>query len=313
MLLEIENALCRRVHKTLGQSAVVIRLAEDIDQSGKVAEKTMIIISYSGENTNNPHKGAYIPTVRNRSLNYSVTIIQKQVQREGHSFALPIMDLVYDAVTGWVPEVPGLQFQTGFEPGAGRFVQVTEASQFIYEMNFTIEVTLADGRFYSQPCAAFDSIAVEDFLPQRSCLITPDGRKTGLAIWRRKTGTDSFEEYIVEDPRCPREVSDSLTVQCSEALDGTGSYEFIPRVATSIGAGGEVVVDQSKVTSGDLKRVWKCFKGNTDPFPLWFKLNIDSGLWRNAVDTVPNSDPLTSARQDIPLRTNPAYQNNTRS
>jgi hypothetical protein len=307
MLLEIENQLHRRVHEVLGQSAVVLRLAEELDESGRVAEQAMIIISYASENTNNPNKGAYIPTVRNRSLNYSITIVQKQTQREGHSFALPLMDLIYDSVTGWVPEVPGLEFQTGFEPGAGRFVQVTEASQFIYEMAFTIQVNLSDGRFYSQPCAAFDPISVEDFLPQRSCLLTEDGRKTGLAIWRRKIGVDATQEYVVEDQRCGRELSDTLTVTCNEQLDGTATYEFIPRTATVVGADGQIVVDQSKVTSGALQKVWKCYRDHTDPLPPWFKLNIDSGLWRNTIGTVPNSNPLTSARQDIKVSTNPAY------
>lgn len=307
MLLEVENQLHKRVHKTLGQSAVVLRLAEELDESGRVAEQTMIIVSYASENTNNPHKGAYIPTVRNRSLNYSITIIQKQVQREGHSFALPLMDLIYDAVTGWVPEIPGLEFQTGFEPGAGRFVQVTEASQFIYEMNFTIEVILADSRFYSQPCAAFDPISVEDFLPQRSCLLTPDGRKTGLAIWRRKTSTDTTQEFIVEDPRCDKEISDTLTVTCSPELNGNATYRFVPRTATIVNELGEIVVDESRVTSGSLQKVWKCIKGNTEPYPPWFKLNIDSGLWRDTIGTVPNTDPSTSARQDVKVSTNPAY------
>jgi hypothetical protein len=307
MLLEVENQLHKRVHKTLGQSAVVLRLAEELDKSGRVAEQTMIIVSYASENTNNPHKGAYIPTVRNRSLNYSITIIQKQVQREGHSFALPLMDLIYDAVTGWVPEIPGLEFQTGFEPGAGRFVQVTEASQFIYEMNFTIEVILADSRFYSQPCAAFDPISVEDFLPQRSCLLTPDGRKTGLAIWRRKTSTDTTQEFIVEDSRCEKEISDTLTVTCSPELNGNATYRFVPRTATIVNELGELVVDEPRVTSGSLQKCWKCIKDNTGPYPPWFKLNIDSGLWRNTIGTVPNTDPLTLARQDIKVSTNPAY------
>ena len=212
MLLEIENQLHKRVHEVLGQSAVVLRLAEEIDESGRVAEQTMIVISYANESTNNPNKGAYIPTVRSRSLTYSITIIQKQVQREGHSFALPLMDLIYDSVAGWVPAIPGLEFQTGFEPGQGRFVQVTEASQFIYEMTFTVQVNLADGRFYSQPCAAFDPILLEKFLPQRSCLLTADGKNTGIAIWRRVIGPDTTQEYVVEDPRCKREISDNLEV-----------------------------------------------------------------------------------------------------
>ena len=287
---------------------MVIRLAEEIDESGRVAEQTMIVISYSGENTNNPNKGAYIPTVRSRFLTYSITIIQKQAQREGHSFALPIMDLIYDAVSGWVPEVPGLEFQTGFEPGPGRFVKVTDSSQFIYEMTFNIQVLLADGRFYSQPCAAFDPINVEDFLPRRSCLLTADGKNTGLAVWRRSTSPNEVEEYIVEDSRCPRNIGDTLKVECDPAFNGQASYVFTPRDAVYYDEDGNRQVRQDKIVTGSLQRVWKCFKANIDPYPQWFKLNIDTGLWRNAIDTVPNTDLETSARQDLYFDLNKKYK-----
>jgi hypothetical protein len=70
MLLEIENQLHRRVHKALGQSAIVLRLAEELDESGRVSEQTMIIVSYANEGSNNSNKGAYIPTVRTRSISY---------------------------------------------------------------------------------------------------------------------------------------------------------------------------------------------------------------------------------------------------
>jgi hypothetical protein len=307
VLLEIENQLHKRVHSALGQSAVVLRLAEELDESGRVSEQTMIIVSYANENSSNSNKGAYIPTVRTRALSYSITIVQKQVQREGHSFALPLMDLIYDAVTGWVPEVPGLEFQTGFEPGPGRFVQVTEASQFIYEMTFTVEVNLADGRFYSQPCAAFDPVSISDFLPQRSCLLTPEGKNTGIAIWRRKTGVDSVEEYLVEDSQCKRELSDNLEVTCDPAFDGTATYRFVPRIALTFNSQGQRVIDESKVLAGELQKVWKCYKNHAEPHPPWFKLNIDSSLWRNTAGTVPNTKPGTSARQDLYLKTNTAY------
>lgn len=307
MLLEIENQLHKRIHEVLGQSAVVIRLAEELDDSGRVAEQTMIIVSYSSENSVNTNKGAYIPTVRTRSLNYSITIIQKQAQREGHSFALPLMDMVYDSVTGWVPNIPGLEFQTGFEPGSGRFVQVTEASQFIYEMSFIIQVNLADGRFYSQPCAAFDPISLGDFLPQRSCLLSPDGKNTGIAIWRRSISPGAFEEYLVEDDRCKREISDNLEIVCGSELDGTATYRFIPRIALSFNSLGVRVVDNSKTVTGALQKVWKCYKDHSEPYPSWFKLNIDSQLWRNSTGTVPNSEPETSIRQDLYVSTNPAY------
>lgn len=311
MLLEIENQLHRRVHEVLGQSAVVLRLAEELDESGRVAEQAMIIISYSSENSINSNKGAYVPTVRTRSLTYNVTIIQKQTQREGHSFALPLMDVIYDSVTGWVPAVPGLEFQTGFEPGGGRFIQVTEASQFIYEMTFTVQVNLSDGRFYSQPCAAFDPISLGDFLPQRSCLLTPEGKNTGIAIWRRKTGPDTTQEYVVEDSRCEVEISDNLEVVCDARFDGTATYTFTPRIALSFNENGERVIDASKTLTGSLQKVWKCYKDHVEPYPPWFKLNIDSSLWRNSVGTVPNSKPGTSSRQDLYLSTNPSYGNLT--
>lgn len=309
MLLEIENQLHRRVHGTLGQSAVVIRLAEEIDESGRVAEQAMIIISFSSSSTNNPNKGAYIPTIRNRKLTYTITLIQKQTQREGHSFSLPILDLIADSVTGWVPEVPGLEFQTGFELENERFVQVTEASQFIYEQTYSVEVLVADGRFYSQPCAAFDPISIEDFLPKRKCLLDPNQKTTGLAVWRRVVNTEYTEEYIVDDSRCPRDIADILELECSEALDGTATYQFIPRIAYSVDGDGNRVVDNTKVTSGNLQKVWKCYKENTDPYPDWFKLKIDSGLWRNEAGTVPNSAPLISALQEIPFGTNKKYNN----
>lgn len=309
MLLEIENQLHKRVHGALGQSAVVIRLAEEIDDSGRVAEQAMIIVSYSSESTNNPNKGAYIPTVRSRKLTYTITLIQKQTQREGHSFSLPILDLIADSVTGWVPEIPGLEFQTGFEFEDGRFVQVTEASQFIYEQKYSIEVLISDGRFYSQPCAAFDPISIEDFLPKRKCLLDPNQKNTGLAVWRRVINTEYIEEYIIEDPRCPRELSDLLEFECNEAFDGTATYQFIPRIAYSVDGNGNRVIDNTKTTSGNLQKVWKCYKENTDPYPDWFKLKIDSGLWRNEAGTVPNSAPLTSALQEIQFGTIKKYNN----
>ena len=307
MLLEIENQLHKRVHSTLGQSAVVIRLAEEIDESGRVAEQAMIIVSWAAGNTNNPNKGAYIPTVRNRRLNYTITLIQKQTQREGHSFSLPILDLIADAVTGWVPEVPGLEFQTGFELGDERFVQVTEASQFIYEQTYTIEVLIPDGRFYSQPCAAFDPISVEDFLPKRKCLLTPDQKHTGLAVWRRTIAPNTYEEYVVEDPRCERDITDNLNVTCNEAFDGSATYSFVPRIALTFDDNGDRVIDEDRVITGTLQKVWKCYRDNTEPYPPWFKLNIDSSLWRNSVDTVPNTLPGTSARQDLNIGLNKAY------
>jgi hypothetical protein len=309
MLLEIENQLYRKVHETLGQSAVVLRLAEELDQSGRVAEQAMIIVSFTGGNTDNPNKGAYIPTVRKRTLTYTLTLVQKQTQREGHSFCLPILDLLADAVTGWVPEIPGLEFQTGFELGPEKFVQVTpESSQFIYEQTYTIEVLMADGRFYSQPCAAFDPVKVGDFLPIRKCLVTPgeESRQTGLAVWRRTLGPNTVQRYVVEDIRCGRTIGDNLTVTCTNPGDGTATYTFTP--ITAIRPNG--TVNTGLQVTGTLTDVWKCtregIKDGRD-IPPWFKINLDMGLWRNAADTVPNTLPETSSYQPLALEPNRKY------
>lgn len=310
MLLEIENQLYTRVHSAIGQSAIVLRLAEELDQSGRVAEQTMIIISFvSGSTTNESGGGAYMPTVRTRKMTYSVTLVQKQVQREGHSFALPMLDLTADAVTGWVPEVPGLEFATGFELDSERFVQVTDSSQFIYEQNYTIAVSVPDGRFYTQPCAAFDPISVEDFLPTRKCLQTPNGINTGLAVWSRTTGPEATESYVVEDLKgCERRWGDRLELTCEAAEDGTATYKFTPDEAINIGSDGKEVIDNSKVIEGNISGVWKCDKTKEGDYPPWFKLNIDFGLWRNEAGTVPNKDPSTSAKQvNISLKPDDVY------
>ena len=314
MLLEIENQLYTRVHSAIGQSAVVLRLAEELDQSGRVAEQTMVIVSFvSGTTTNESGGGAYIPTVRTRKMTYSVTLVQKQVQREGHSFALPMLDLIADAVTGWVPEVPGLEFATGFELDSERFVQVTDSSQFIYEQNYSVQVSVSDGRFYTQPCAAFDPISIEDFLPNRKCLLTDSGRVTGLAVWSRVTGPETTEKYIVEDLKgCERVLGDRLKLTCNSAEDGTATYTFTPNEAISVGADGVEVVDSSKVIAGSLSKVWKCDKTKSKygDVPPWFKLNIDFGLWRNSVGSIPNQDEGTSAKQaEITFQADNEYLN----
>lgn len=280
MLLEIENALYKRVHDAIGASAVVMKLAEEIDKSGVVAEQTMAVVAFSSASTSNPHEGAYIPTVRSRSLTYTITIIQKQSQRLGHSFALPILDLLADAVTGWVPEIPGLQFQTGFELSSERFTQVTEASQFVYEQTYSISLLLKDNRFFSTPCAAFDSIEFVKYLPSRKCLKTSSDLYTGLAVWRRKTGESTSEEYVVLDTgHCTIRNGDSIEVECGANLDGTGTFRFVPVEALGVGNNGEPTIEESLVVSGELTRVWKCIKESRGDYPTWVNISMDLGIW----------------------------------
>lgn len=296
MILEIENELYKRVHSTLGQSAVVLRLAEDLDQSGRVAENTLIIISWVGGSNLNPHPGAYIPTTRNRTLTYKVTVIQQNLQRSGHSFVLPILDLVWDCLSGWTPPVKGLTFQTGFEPGAESFSAVTEAKQFIYELTFSITIIISDGRNYSTPYAAFDEIKLDSYLPQRKCLLTKEKRNTGLAVWRRRVDTENIEEFVVEDPRCSRAVVDNLFVTCLDD-EGRASYEFEDY--------------KGEVSTGQLQRVWKCTKSpdvdGSREYPKWFNLDINASFWRNLPSEVPNTIAEFSAQQAAKVMLSKAY------
>jgi hypothetical protein len=308
MLLEVENELYKRVHSTLGQSAVVLRLAEELDQSGRVAEQAMIVVSFASSSFSNPNKGAYIPTVRTRKINFTLTIVQKQTQREGHSFCLPILDLLADSLVGWCPELPGIEWQTGFELESEKFISVTrEASQYIYEQTYSIEALLPDGRFFSSPCAAYDPVQVSDFLPVRKCLVTPgeDSRQTGLAVWRRTVGVGEVQRYVVEDVRCGRLIGDNLSVQCTgEEGSGNATYVFVP--ITAIRPDG--TVDNSKVVTGTLTDVWKCTRpGTNSPYPDWFKINLDVGLWRNSVGTIPNTEPETSSYQPLDIGMNKVY------
>lgn len=297
MLLEIENKLYQKVHEAVGHSARVIRLAEELDRSGTVSEQTSIVVSFVSASTENPHEGAYIPTVRKRKLTYTVTIICKQAQRSGHSFALPLLDLTADAVTGWVPEIQGLQFHTGFELRNERFAQITEASQYIYEQTYEIQVTIHDGRFYSAPCAAFSPIKVCDYLPQRRCLLTESGIRTGLAIWRRKINAEEYEEWIVKDPTgCETRPCDTL--ELFPGPDGTckGTFRFTPCEALEENNNGEVCgVNPSLVVEGEIENVWQ-FCHDSDR-PPWFKFNIEFNLWRSF--SVESAKKCTSCK--VPL------------
>lgn len=296
MLLELENAITQRIHDKVGQSAVVMRLVEDLEKSGRTTEQTMIIVAYKNSSTRNPNEGAYIPTVRDRDVSFSVTIVSKQTQRYGHSFALPLIDLIYDAIQGWVPEVEGLNFQTGFESSSDRFVQATDASQFIYEMEFGIQVLIPDGRFSVSPCFYPKEFSIDSLFPKRRCILNRDGFKVGWAQWE-KTNADGTKEYaIVEDcDKCGIDLGNRFIVECNP--DGTADYQFIPRDAISVDSGGNEVINQTLVQSGVMENVWKC--KNKSKYPDWCKLKIQSALWKNESYNIPTQNPATRKVSDL--------------
>jgi hypothetical protein len=281
MLLEIENELYRRVHEAVGETAVVVRLAEDLESSGSVAENTNIVVSFSGSSTDNPHKGAYIPTVRRRSLNYNIIIVQKQSQRQGHSFALPILDVIADYVTGWVPCIKGLQFQTGFELTNERFMQITEASQYVYEQSFTIEVLIPDGRMVSSACAISEPLCLCDYMPTRTCLLTQDGLTTSLAIWTIRKSQDEYEDVVTIDPdNCAPD--GELSYTCNPDVDGAATYTFVPASARIYNQDtGLEEIDESKIVTGTLTSFMPCMK--KPPCP---RLRVYVNLWINSIGKI---------------------------
>jgi hypothetical protein len=114
-----------------------------------------------------------------------------------------------------------------------------------------------------------------------------------------------IEKYVVEDNRCGRLIGDNLSVQCTgEIGSGDATYVFVP--ITAIRPDG--TVDNSKVVTGTLTNVWKCTReSENSPYPDWFKLNVDIGLWRNSVGTVPNTEPETSSYQPLTIGINKVY------
>lgn len=299
MLLELENAITQRIHDKIGQSAVVMRLVEELENSGRTNEQTMVIVAYKNSSTRNPNEGAYIPTVRNRDVNFSITIVSKQTQRYGHSFALPLIDLIYDAIQGWVPEIEGLNFQTGFESSSDRFVQATDASQFIYEIDFGIQVLIPDGRFSASPCFYPKEIAINNLFPKRRCLLNRDGLKIGWAQWE-KTNADGTKEYAtVEDcTKCAIDLGNRFIISCNQ--DGTANYTFIPRDAISLDVEGNEVINQSKVQTGIIENVWKC--SNSTKYPDWCKLKIEAALWKNESHNIPTQEPAIRKVSDITIQ-----------
>lgn len=296
MLLELENAITQRIHEKVGQSAVVMRLVEDLENSGRTNEQAMIIVAYKNSSTRNPNEGAYIPTVRNRDVSFSITLVIKQTQRYGHSFALPLIDLIYDCIQGWIPEIEGLTFQTGFECSTDRFVQATDASQFIYEMDCGIQVLIQDGRFSASPCFYPKEIPLEKLFPKRRCILTRDGRNIGWAQWE-KTNADGTKEYaLVEDcTKCEINLGDRFDIVCNE--DGTANYTFIPRSAISVDSSGNEVINQNLVQTGIMENVWKC--SNKSKYPDWCKLKIESALWKNESYNIPTQVPAIRKVSDL--------------
>lgn len=296
MLLELENAIAQRIHDKVGQSAVVMRLVEDLEKSGRANEQTMIIVAYKNSSTRNPNEGAYIPTVRNRDVNFSVTIVTKQAQRYGHSFALPLIDLIYDAIQGWVPEIEGLDFQTGFESSSDRFVQATEASQFIYEIDFGIQVLIPDGRFAISPCFHPKEIPLNSLFPKRRCVLNREGKRIGWAQWERTKADGSKEYALVEDcDKCAIDLGNRFIVTCNS--NGTANYQFIPREAISADREGNEIINQSLVQSGVMENVWKC--SNPGKYPDWCKLKIEAALWKNESYNIPTQEPASRKVTDL--------------
>ena len=124
ILLALENELHKKIKYHVGHSATVLRLAQQMKDSGLVSEQVNIIVRFTGSNVDQPSQGANVPTIRTKVVSFEVEIIYKNSQRHGHSFALALLDTISQNINGYVPDLSkslgtnincGVSFQTGFE------------------------------------------------------------------------------------------------------------------------------------------------------------------------------------------------------
>ena len=91
------------------------------------------------------------------------------------------------------------------------------------------------------------------------------------------------------------------TVEEADGLSiGMFCFDYLEPYKSEVYSDGiEFTINESKVTTGTLSKVWKCKKGNKGPYPPWFKLNIDFGLWRNDTASLGSEDENTRASVKI--------------
>lgn len=270
MILELTNKLYEKIKKCVGDSAVVHSIAEEFAQSGITAEEANILVKYTGSERTNPNEGAYISTVRERTVNYAIEISYQSSQRSGHSFALGFIDEIDSCLSGWVPECMELSFMTGFEVRKDYYKELTNASQYIYVIEVSVRIRLEDGQTNSLPCNILNcSFNLSDILPCKRCVKTREGRNIGVALWENCKNIGE-NVYVVDTENCKLENGDTFTYTCVTkfpSLSGEANYTFTPN-------GGNA-------QTGQLKKFWPCMNPKNEERPTTCRpLNISASIWK---------------------------------
>lgn len=275
ILLALENALEKRIKYVIGNSAVILSMAQNLLESGRVSENVNVVVRFAGSVVETPRRSAHNAEVRVKRVNFDVTIYYKQIQREGYSFALAMLDVISESINGYVPDLkPYLgentqlmpAFQTGFE-----LLSETEGKSdkntAIYSYTQRYSILLGLPVILASPISCpleYNFISLKDTLPCKRCLKTSQGVLTGLAEY---TGNCfEGERIFVYDPRtCPVRPQDKLDITLGEDL-GSGlfnaSITFTPHEAISYDSEGEIVIDPGQVIEGDIERYYFDPNGN---------------------------------------------------
>lgn len=286
ILLALENELHRKIRYHIGHSASVLRIAQEMMDSGLVSENVNVIVRFSGSEVNQPNQGANIATVRSKTVKYEVEVRYKNSQRHGHSFALALLDTISQNVTGYVPDLSGslgkniicnVAFQTGFELISESFQELTDASQYIYKQAYQIKLLLPQGEISPLPCPVeFNRIELIDCLPCKRCLKTQNKVLVGIAEWKNPQNEEII--YIFDPAECPTRPGDRMDVDIVEDL-GNNLYSvdfvFTPLEAISYTSEGTEQIDVSQQINSSFSPYYYSSEGEIPDYCKDFKVIFD--------------------------------------
>ena len=274
VLLALENALEKRIKYSIGHSAVIFSLAQDFAASGRVAENVNVVVRFAGSNVDQPMRSANIAHVRAKTVAFTVTVYYKQLQRDGYAFALAMLDVISNAVNGYVPDLteslgtnPATfpRFQTGFELTGEKFEAYDDNSIYAYVQNYAIQILQPVGEVSPVSCPLeYNRISLKDVLPCKRCLKTMSGVNIGIAEY---SGPCFNNEpiFVFDTEECPVRPLDRLDIEFTDEL-GNDLYNidltYTPGEAISYTPGGGIEIDDGQVIKSSLERYYFHPSGN---------------------------------------------------
>lgn len=294
LLLALENALEKRIKYVIGNSAVVLSMAQNLLESGRVSENVNVVVKFAGSQMTRPRKGAHTAEVRVKNIDFEVIVHYKQSQREGYSFALALLDVISENINGYVPDLaPYLgentqmipAFQTGFEllsESAG--ISEDKTAIYTYTQRYSIQLGLPVVLASPISCPLeYNFVSLKDALPCKRCLKTAQGVITGLAEY---TGNCFNGEriFVYDKKTCPPRPQDRLNITLGDELENNlynVSIEFIPFEAISYDSEGEIVIDPGQIVTSNIERFFNDGNGNIPEscldFTVIFRVYGDEG------------------------------------